>query len=168
MMSSMEQTGHPLMSAPRRQASSKRSMPSGAKTRSPSNGPFFNWTKSFPRRISLVSRSGRSPTRRSPGSRAAAWRAFLEPPLPAHRGPRERAVIRAALQGALPALRIDAEVERGIRAAQQAEAAAQAVAAPVLRGRKADPRRPDEAAPERKPVADRPGLPGEVGGGRQT
>ena len=77
-------------------------------------------------------------------------------------------MIRAALQGALPALRIDAEVERAIRAAQQAEAAAQAVAAPVLRGRKADPRRPDEAAPERKPVADRPGLPGEVGGGRQT
>ena len=48
MMSSIEQTGNPLISAPRLQASSKRSMPSGANTRSTSNGPFFSWTKSFP------------------------------------------------------------------------------------------------------------------------
>ena len=38
MMSSMWQTGNPSISTRRRQASSKRSMPSGANTRSRSNG----------------------------------------------------------------------------------------------------------------------------------
>ena len=49
------------------------------------------------------------------GSRTAAVRAFLEP-LPAQRGPRERAVIRAALYWALPALRIDARLARRLQA----------------------------------------------------
>ena len=46
----------------------------------------------------------------------------IAPPLPAHRGPRERAVIRAALQGALPALRIDAQLDRRPRTAERTKA----------------------------------------------
>ena len=68
-------------------------------------------------RPSLVTRSyclcgntpsaGLSPPTSSSSPTACRIRT-LEPPLPPHRGPRERAVIRAALQGAFPALRIDA------------------------------------------------------------
>ena len=54
MMSSRWQTGKPSTSTRRRQASSNVSMPSGAKTRSRSNGPFLSWTKSLPRSISAA------------------------------------------------------------------------------------------------------------------
>src|SRR5947208_1029063 len=52
MMSSGWQTGKPSTSTCRAQASSKRSIPSGANTRSRSNGPLRSWTKSLPSSIS--------------------------------------------------------------------------------------------------------------------
>ena len=52
MMSSSPHTGNCSIRTPRRHASSKLSMPSGANTRSTSNGPLLNCTKSFPRAIS--------------------------------------------------------------------------------------------------------------------
>ena len=51
----------------------------------------------------------------------------IAPPLPAHRGLRARAVIRAAHQRALPPLRIDTELDRRPRTAERAEAVAQPV-----------------------------------------
>ena len=83
----------------------------------------------------------RSVRHRAPG---VPWR-----PLPAHRGPRERAVVRAARHGALPPLRIDAQFDVQISAVQRAQAVAQPVVPPHLGRPDADPRRPHEAAVRR-------------------
>jgi hypothetical protein len=81
MMSSRWQTGKPSTSMCRRHASSKRSIPSGAKIRSRSNGPFFNWMKSFPRSISAAC----SPVNSNPSS----WRAVYQSPAILRRALRE-------------------------------------------------------------------------------
>jgi len=52
MISSISHTGKPSTSIRRFHASSNSSMPSGAKIKSRSKGPFFSCTKSFPRRSS--------------------------------------------------------------------------------------------------------------------
>ena len=87
-----------------------------------------------------------------PAARPAAWRVCLAPPLPAHGGPPEHPVVRAAHQRALPSLRVDAQLELHTLAAERREAVAQPVVPAVVRGREADPRRSDEAA-HGEPVA---------------
>ena len=54
IMSSGWQIGNPSTSTRRCHASSKRSIPSGANTKSKSKGPFLSWTKSLPRSISAA------------------------------------------------------------------------------------------------------------------
>src|SRR6185295_13053373 len=68
MMSSGWHTEKPSISTRRFQASANRSMPSGAKTRSRSKGPFLSCTKSLPRSISAAWTESTS----KPSSRRAA------------------------------------------------------------------------------------------------
>ena len=93
----------------------------------------------------------------SSGTPTARRGRAVEPPLPPHRGPRERAVIRAAWQGALPALRIDAQLERRPLAAARAEAVAQPVVPPHLGRPDADPRRPRKVRLIGRPLMRPPG-----------
>ena len=49
-------------------------------------------------------------------------------------------------------MRVDAQLELRPLAAERPEAVSQPVVPPVLRGREADPRRPDQAVPDRESV----------------